>query len=209
MRGWQWYGTKTLQVVPYMPGTPVYRDGMLPFLYTKLKEDGNVAATFCGENKTMDEFVSYFHRIKTMQVLCTVGSPEDPNKLTAVGFSWVDNPRGVDGQRVAMPGEAFFKGSVRVSRYLAKLSLAYVMHDMRVDIFHGVQVASNFAAKNFAIRCGFRECAIIPNYHFVNGQLEDARVMILEAKEYLPKFFKWKEAIDLEEKSVEMSSVIA
>ena len=184
-----------------MPSSPVYRDGMLPYLYNRLKEENKVGLTFCGDEKNQDSFVSYFDRIKTMQVLCTIGSPEDPAKLTPVGFSWVDNPRGVDGQRVAMPGEAFFKGSERVSRSLAKLALAYVMHDMKVDIFHGVQVVSNYAARNFAIRCGFKEVAIIPKYHFVNGRLEDARIMILEAKEYLPRFFAWKEAIDLAEKT--------
>lgn len=197
MKGWQFYRTKTLQVVPYMKGTPVWLDGMLPFLYMKLKEEGKVAATFCGDNKTLDDFVSYFHRNGVMQVLCTVGTPEDPDRLVPVGFSWVDNPRGVDGQRVAMPGEAFFKGSEKVSRHLAKLSLGYAMHDLRIDIFHGVQCVSNFAAKNFSIRCGFKEVAIIPKYHFVDGHLEDARIMMLEAKDYLPKFFDWKESIDL------------
>jgi hypothetical protein len=29
MKGWGWYSTKTLQVVPLMPSTPVYVDGML------------------------------------------------------------------------------------------------------------------------------------------------------------------------------------
>lgn len=197
-KGWLWYGTKTLQVVPYMPGTPVYRDGVLPELYLRLRVENKVSLTFCGDDMTMDGFVSYFHRIKTMQVLCMVDEKKD---LNPVGFSWVDNPRGVDGQRVAMPGEAFFKGSERVSRSLAKLALGYVMHDMKVDIFHGVQVVSNYAARNFAIRCGFKEVAIIPKYHFVNGQLEDARIMMLEAKEYLPRFFAWKESIDLTEKT--------
>lgn len=197
MRGWRYYGFKNLQVVPYMEGTPVYRDGMLPFLYTKLKEEGKVAATFCGENKRMDNFIAYFDRIKTLQVLCTVN---ENDIMKPVGFSWVDSPRGIDGFRAAMPGEAFFKGSERVSRDLAKLALGYVMNDMKVDVFHGVQVASNIAARNFAIRCGFREVGLVPDYHFNDGKLEAARIMILYAKEYLPKFFKWKEERDLAEK---------
>ena len=31
---WDYYQTATLGVFPYMSGVPVYRDGMLPFLYT-------------------------------------------------------------------------------------------------------------------------------------------------------------------------------
>lgn len=205
MKGWQYYGTKTLQVIPYMPGTVVFRDGMLPYLYTRLREENKVALTFCGEDKSMDEFVSYFHRNKVMQVLCTV----EGEKTTPVGFSWVDNPRGEDGQRVAMPGEAFFKGSERVSRTLAKLALAYCMHDLRIDIFHGVQCVTNHPARNFSIRCGFKEVAIIPKYHFVNGHLEDARIMMLEAKDFLPPFFAWKEAIDLEENSEKPMEMIS
>ena len=212
MKGWQWYGVKGLQVCPYMQGSPVFTDGMLPFLYVRLKEEGRLEATFCGEHKTMDEFVCYFHRIKVLQVLCTVGVPEDPNRITPVGFSWVDNPRGVDGCRVAMPGEAFFKGSEKVSRDLCRLALAYAMHDLKIDVLHGVQTVNNYAARNIAIRLGFKEACVVPKYHIINGKFEDARVMILEAKEFLPRFFAWKEARDLadrEQNQVEMSVAIA
>jgi hypothetical protein len=194
---------KGLQVVPYLPGTPVYQDGVLAELYRRLRLENKVELTFCGENKSMDDFISYFHRIKLIQVLCTV---DEDGTLHPAGFSWVDNIRGPEGRRVAMPGEAFFKGSERVSRTLAKLSLAYVMHEMRISVFHGVQCVSNYPARNFAIRCGFKECAQIPKYHLVNGEWEDARIMILEAKDYLPGFWKWKEAIDQEQKPVEANS---
>ena len=195
MNGWSFYQTKTLAVVPYMPGTPVYRDGMLPFLYTKLKEEGKVSATFCGENKTMDSFVSYFDRIKTMQVLCRVGVEGDPRRIVPVGFSWVDNPRGEDGQRVAMPGEAFFDGASRTysARNLARLAIAYAFEDLQIDVLHGVQVVTNFAARNFSMKLGFKEVAIVPKYHFVDGELVGARVMMLEKKDFMPSFQRWFE----------------
>lgn len=205
MKGWRFYRTRDVGVFPYMPGTEVYVDGMLPFLYKKLDEEGKVAATFCGEKKSMDEFVSYFHRIKTMQVLCEIGDlidptadPNDPTSLRhlkPVGFSWVDTPVGVDGKRCAMPGEAFFDSASKRSsaRDLARLALGFVMNDMKVDIFHGVQLASNIAARNFSEKMGFKEVAIIPRRLYNNGELEDARIMMLTAEEFLPPFWEWIE----------------
>jgi RimJ/RimL family protein N-acetyltransferase len=201
MFGWQYYQTPKVGVFPYMRGTPVYRDGMLPFLYTKLKEENKVGRTFCGDYKTMDEFVSYFDRIKTMQVLCEIGEPTDPDnpdgekKLTPVGFSWIDSPVGVDGARCAMPGEAFFDNASRrqSARDLARLALGYAFNDLRIDIFHGVQLASNIAARNFSIKMGFKEVAIVPERLYNNGKLEDARVMMLRAEDYLPGFWLWLE----------------
>jgi hypothetical protein len=191
MNGWFWYGTSKLQVIPYMPGTVVYRDGMLPFLYTKLKEEGKVSATFCGDNKTMDEFVAYFNRIKVMQVLCRVTSD---NLYLPVGLSWVDNCRGVDGARVAMCGEAFFDGASRTrdARDLARLALAYAFEDLRIDVLHGVQVSSNFAARNFSAKLGFKKVAEVPNYHFICGELVDATVMMLKKTDFWPGFMDWR-----------------
>lgn len=201
MFGWQFYRTPSLGVFPYMAGVPVYRDGMLPFLYNKLKAEGKVALTFCGEEKTQDQFVSYFERTKVMQVLCEIGDlvdpeqPEGERKLTPVGFSWVDVPVGVDGARCAMPGEAFFDNASRRSsaRDLARLALGYAFHDLRINVFHGVQLASNIAARNFSMKLGFREVGLIPKRLYSNGQLEDARVMILTDEEFLPGFWLWLE----------------
>jgi hypothetical protein len=182
-----------------MPGTDVYVDGMLGWLYRRLKEENKVALTFCGENKTEDQFISFFDRLKTMQILCEIGPPEKPgdpgskSDLQPVGFSWVDAPVGVDGQRSAQPGEAFFHNASKRSsaRDLARLALAYTMNDLKIDVYHGIQLASNVAARNFALKVGFKEVAIVPRRLYHEGKLQDARVMMLEASEFLPPFWEW------------------
>ena len=102
---WDYYQTATLGVFPYMSGVPVYRDGMLPFLYTKAREAGKIEMIFCGDDLNMDMFVDFFHKRKTMQVL---GRIESDKTIMPVGFSWVDNPVGVDGARAALCGFGFF-----------------------------------------------------------------------------------------------------
>jgi hypothetical protein len=207
VKGWQFYRTKDVGVFPYMAGVEVFRDGMLPFLYTKLKQEGKVALTFCGENKTMDDFVAYIHRTKVMQVLCEFGeqtNPDNPEEraLIPVGFSWVDMPVGVDGARCAMPGEAFFDNASKRSsaRDLARLALGYAMHDLRINIFHGIQLASNIPARNFSIKMGFKEVGIIPKRLYHEGRLQDARVMMLTDEDFLPPFWEWIEGKHLEMK---------
>jgi len=169
---------------------------MLPYLYMRLKQDGNVATTFCGEHKTLEQFITYFDRLKTMQVLCTVN---ENNTVQPIGFSWLDNPRGVDGCRAAMPGFALFKGSSVWSRNVCRLGIAYWFHSLKIDILHGVQVASNIPARNFARRLGFKEVALIPEYHFVDGKLEAARIMSLKATDFMPDFWEWKKIHDIED----------
>lgn len=183
MRGWQYYGTKTLQIVPYMPGTPVYLDSMMPHLYFSLKKEGKIAATFCGEDKNLDEFISYFHRIKTAQILCRV---KEDLKLDPVGISWVDLPRGVDGARACQCGMAFFGAVTRTpdAQMLGWLGLAYWFEDMMIDVLHGVQLKSNVAARNFALKLGFIEVAEVPYWHYVDDKLEAARVMMLERAKF-------------------------
>lgn len=194
MRGWQYYGTKTLQIVPYMPGTPVYLDSMMPHLYFSLKKEGKIAATFCGEDKNLDEFISYFHRIKTMQVLCRVKENLD---LDPVGMSWIDLPRGQDGARACQIGMAFFGNVTRTpdAQDLACLGLAYMFEDLKIDVLHGIQLESNYKARNFAQKVGFREIAIVPKWHYVieggNAGLVDARVMILAKEYFMYSFEEW------------------
>ena len=52
VQGWRFYRTRDVGIFPYMPSVEVYRDGMLPYLYTKLKEENKVELCFCGEKKT-------------------------------------------------------------------------------------------------------------------------------------------------------------
>jgi hypothetical protein len=142
----------------------------------------------------MDSFISFHDKRKTLQVLCEI---EDDKTLKPVGYSWLDNPRGVDGQRAAMCGFCFFNGaSKRTSALdLARLGLGYWMIGMKVDVIHGVQLESNVAARNFAEHLGFRECAIVPKYHYSASakELVGARVMIIEKTDFVPVFDEWIE----------------
>ena len=188
MNGWQYYGTKTLQVCPCMKGTPVYRDGMLPYLYTRTREEGNIQATFCGDDLNMDAFVAFFEKRKTLQVLCTV---ENDKTLKPAGFSWVDMPKGIDGARSVSCGFCFFREARLVARDLARLAVAYCLIDLKVDVIFGVQLVTNIPALNFSRRLGFREACVVPKYLYADGALVDARVMILEGTDWLPGFEKW------------------
>lgn len=188
MFGWNWYGVKGLQVCPYMQGTPVFIDGMLSHIYFETKRLGRIEQTFCGDHFNLDRFVSYFDSLKTLQVLCTVTG----ETLKAVGYSWVASPKGVDGARSASPGFCFFE-DVRHARDLARLAVAYAFEDLRIDTLHGVQTVDNLAARNFSARLGFKEIAIVPDYHTVDGQFVAARVMMLRKSEFWPNFLSWKE----------------
>jgi len=192
---WDYYQTKDLAVVPYMPGTPVYRDGLLPMLYTRTLEEEKIESVFCGDILNMDSFVDFFVKRKTMQVLCEI---EDDKTLKPVGYSWLDNPKGVDGARAAMCGFCFFNGaSERESaRNLGWLGLGYWMNAMRVDVIHGVLLEDNIPARNFALKLGFAEVCVVPKYHYVasTGELTGARVMIIEKNDFIPTFEKWYES---------------
>jgi RimJ/RimL family protein N-acetyltransferase len=197
---WMFYQTRNLAMCPYMPGTPVYKDGMLPFLYTKAREEGKIESVFCGDDLNMDAFVAFFEKRKTLQVLCEV---ENDKTLKPCGFSWVDNPHGVDGARAAMCGFAFFDGASRrdSARDLARLGLGYWMLALKIDVIHGVLLESNTAARNFALHVGFRDVAVVPKYHYraSTGELVDARVMIIEKKDFTPEFDIWIESQKLVE----------
>jgi hypothetical protein len=215
MKGWMWYRTEDVGIFPYMKGVNVFRDGMLPWLYNKLKEENKIELTFCGEMKSQDEFVSYFHRIKVLQVLCELGprKPDGEQDQVPVGFSWIDVPVGVDGARCAMPGEAFFDNASKRSsaRDLARLALGYAFHDLRINVFHGVQLASNIPARNFSLKMGFKEIGIVPKRLYHEGKLQDARVMILEDTDFLPPFWEWIAGKHLEmkdQKPLEMKPAI-
>jgi hypothetical protein len=198
---WDYYQTEALGVFPYMPGTPVYRDGMLPFLYTKAREAGKIEMIFCGDDLNMDAFVDFFHKRKTMQVL---GRIEEDKTIRPVGFSWLDNPVGVDGARAALCGFGFFDDAGKTSdaRDLGRLGLAYWMVAMKVDVIHGIMLESNIAAKNFAEHLGFKQVAIVPKRHFHNGALEGARVTMIEKNDYLPGFEEWFELQRMEPASL-------
>ena len=194
MRGWGWYGTKTLQVIPYMPGTVVYVDGMLSHMYFELKRLGRIEQTFCGDKLNLDKFIHFFESIKTAQILCTI---QEDEKIVPVGMSWVNNPHGVDGARNLTCGFAFIKdGSSGTSdaRNLARLAIAYCFNDLRVDTIFGEQVADNIPARNFSLKLGFKEVAIVPDRHAIDGRLVAGRVMMLRKADFWPKFIQWKES---------------
>lgn len=190
MRTWLHYGTSRLQVVPHMPGTPVYRDATLPYVYNRLRMEDKIEGMFCGERKNQDSFVSYFDRIKTAQIACRVNQCGD---LEPVGITWCDLPRGQDGARACQCGMAYFGDVTRTwdARNLARLALAYTMIEMKIDVYHGVQLEDNFPARNFALKLGFEECGVIPSWHYRNGELVGARVMMLRAATFIPAFEEW------------------
>jgi len=191
---WDYYQTKDLAVVPYMSGTPVYTDEMLPFLYQKTREEGKIELTFCGDILNLEKFVAFFVKRGTMQVLAEV---EDDKTIKPVGYSWVDNPRGVDGSRGALVGFCFFKNSSKQesARNLGRLALGYMMNALRIDVLHGILLEENTQARDYCIRLGGREVGVVPRYHYSAsaGQLVGARVMIIEKETYLPEFDKWFE----------------
>lgn len=194
MNGWSWYGTKDLQVIPYMNGTPVYVDGMLPTLYERTKQEGKLERVFCGDELNLDGFVSFFHTRKTMQVLCEIA---ENKTIKPVGYSWVDLPKGVDGARSAHCGFCFFDDSSKRSsaRYLGRLGIAYWMIDLKINVLHGIMLESNTAARNYAKRLGFRTVAMVPRYHYSLSEKElvGARVVVLEDIDFLPFFSKWRD----------------
>lgn len=192
MNGWQFYGTKGLQLVPMMPNTPVYRDGALSALYYETRKEGKIETVFCGDDLNHDQFIAYFEKRKTLQVLCRV---EDDKTLKPRGYCWVDSPKGIDGARSAMCGFAFFGDASEDSaaRDLGRLGLAYWFEDLKIDVIHGILLESNIAARNYAKKLGFEECAIVPDYHFYQGELVGARVMICRATDFLPGFRLWRE----------------
>lgn len=192
MNGWQWYGTKDLQLVPHMPGTPIYKDGAVSLLYYQTRNEGKLKTVFCGDELNHDQFVAYFEKRKTLQVLCRV---EDNKDLKPRGYCWVDNPKGVDGARAAMCGFCFFGDATEDSaaRDLGMLGLAYWFNDLKIDVIHGIMLASNIPGRNFAQKLGFRECAIVPDYHYVDGHLAGARVMVCYESEWWPTFEQWRD----------------
>lgn len=190
---WHWYGTDGLQVVPYMPSTPVYNDRMLSYLYFETLKAGKIDLIFCGDTLNHDAFVNFFYTRKTMQVLCEVEGPD--HNLKPIGYSWLDLPRGVDGARAAHCGFSFFgeAGKRPAARDLGMLGLAYWMIAMKVNVVHGILLDANLAGRNYASRLGFKTIAVVPNYHFYEGRLEPARVMSLTDEEFLPLFKEWRE----------------
>ena len=187
MNGWLFYGTKTLQVVPYAPYAPVYLDNTLPHLYATTKEEGHIRTVFMDDEFNLEKFVVFFSK-RPMQVLCRV---EDNKDLKPCGYSWVDAPFGVDGARGALVGFCFFKDAVKVSRDLGKLGLAYFFIDLKIDILHGAILEHNTPALNYAKRLGFKTVAFVPKWRYVDGKMVGVHVVQLEKNDFLGGFEKW------------------
>jgi RimJ/RimL family protein N-acetyltransferase len=106
----------------------------------------------------------------------------------------------VDGARSAAIGFCFLNGASKRSsaRDLGRLGLAYMMEDLRIDTLHGILLESNLPGRNYALRLGFREVAVVPDYHYYEsdgvGSLVGARVMYLRKQEFLAGFQSWFES---------------
>jgi hypothetical protein len=201
MKGWAYYQTSTLALVPYMPGTPVYRDGVLVELYRRTRDEGKIDTIFCGDDLNLDAFVAYFEKRKTMQVLCKV---EDNKTLKPAGYCWADLPRGVDGAKAVMCGFCFFEEYIRIAKDLGRLGVAYWFEDLVIDVIHGVLLESNDTGAHYARLLGFKDVAVVPKYHYFRGELVDARVMMLEKKDFMPAFNDWFETQKEEQIPVEI-----
>jgi L-amino acid N-acyltransferase YncA len=188
MNGWDFYQTKDLALVPYMRGTPVYKDGVLPYLYSRTKEEGKIGRVFHDDLFNMDAFVAHFEARKTVQLLCRV---ERDRELKPLGYCWVDAPSGVDGARGAVCAFCFFREATRYCMDLGRLGLAYWMMDLGIDILHGVILDWNTPAINYAKRLGFRHVASVPKWRYVNDRLTDVLVMQIEKTDYQPVFESW------------------
>jgi RimJ/RimL family protein N-acetyltransferase len=189
---WTYYGTAGYQLVPMMEGTPVFKDGVLSALYYRTKEEGNIGNVFHEDSFGHDNFVAYFQKIRTLQVLCEVNAEEN---LKPVGYSWVDAPVGVDGARAVLCGFCFFDnaGKREAARALAMLGLAYWFIAMRIDVVHGAISEYNTTARNFSKRLGFREVALVPKWRYVDGRLTNVYVTTLEKEEFMPGFEEWRQ----------------
>lgn len=191
MIGWE-YMTKTAAVIPFSPGTVVYRDGMLSTLYYRTQEAGLLEKTFCGDNPTHDEFIRMYEpRKKVLQILCEVKSHgTEQEKAVPVGYSWIDRHHGVDGERAALCGFCFFKRT-RQLRPLGLLGIYYWINGLKIDVLHGVTLEENTPAQNYAYHLGFEFSAMVPRYHFYNGKLANALVVTLQKERWLPGFEAW------------------
>jgi hypothetical protein len=186
--GWTFYQTRDLAVVPYMEGSPVHRDGVLLDLYRRTRDEGKIETVFCGDKLNFDSFVAFFEKRKTLQILCRV---ENDRTLRPAGYCWIDMPRGVDGARAVMCGFCFFREATRVAVDLGKLGLAYWFEDMRADVIHGVLLESNKPGIHYALKLGFKDVCVVPEYLYAGGHLVGAQVMILRREEFMPGFDEW------------------
>ena len=187
--GWGFYGTKSLQMVPYMEGAPVYLDNTLPHLYARTKEEEHLPAVFHEDGFNLEKFIIFCAK-RPIQCLCKV---EDDKRLIPVGYSWVDAPYGIDGSRGALVGFCFFKDGIKVSRDLGRLGLAYMFIDLRIDILHGAILEFNTPALNYAKRLGFKTVAFVPKWKYVGGKMVGVHVVQLEKNDFMPKFSEWHE----------------
>jgi hypothetical protein len=194
MTGWE-YMTKDAAVVPFSPGTVVYRDGMLSTMYYKMKEAGLIEKTFCGDRIDHDHFIRMFDESKKiLQILCEVENNGTPTEnITPVGFAWVEAPKGVDGARAAMCGFAFFRRT-RYLRDLGMLGINYWMRALKITVIHGVLLQSNRPAIRYAHKLGFTTYATAPLFHFYKDDLVPAEAVVLESKDFLPAYDKWFES---------------
>lgn len=193
MTGWE-YMTKTAAVIPFSPGTVVYRDGMLSTLYYETKEAGLLEKTFCGDTPNHDDFIRMFSLDKkVLQILCEV-KEQGTSRETAhpVGYSWIDKSHGVDGARAALCGFCFIKRT-RQLRALGMLGLYYWFHGLKIDVLHGVTLDLNFPAQDYAAKLGFKVTAHVPEYHTYQKKLRGAVVVTLKASDFMATFEPWYE----------------
>ena len=194
MSDWK-YKTKNAAVIPFSPGSLVYRDGMLSTLYYRTKELGRLEYVMCGDNPTHDQFIRSFDESKKVtQILCEVENQGEPEEVVhPVGYSWLESSRGVDGARAALCGFAFIKRS-RYMIDLGMLGVAYWTEALKVDVVHGIMLEENKVAQKFAERIGFKRQSVAPKFSYHRGELVSSVLMMLDKNDFNPVFEKWFES---------------
>lgn len=187
------YQTEKVALIPYDRAWPIFPDGLLGHLYLRTKQDGLLDTVFCGcDPIDFDWVVGYLGSRKvTMQIYCLQEEGKPP---TPVGYCYVMGIGGRDGARKATFGFTFFKeywGRPEL-RDLVTLGLAYWMKELKIDVLHGITLRDNFLARNFARKFGFSEVATIPKFLYRQGELTDARVVMLSREEFEPRWQEWR-----------------
>jgi RimJ/RimL family protein N-acetyltransferase len=188
------YQTDKVALIPYDKAWPVFPDGVLGHLYLRTKQDRLAETVFCGgETFSFDWFVSFFAdtRKTVSQIYCLKNGAE----LIPIGYCWVSAASGRDGARRAPFGFLFFReywGRPEL-RDLVMLCLAYWFEVLKIDVLHGFTLADNFLAQNFARRFHFTEVGTVPKLLHRQGDLTDARVVMLEKDTFEPRLKAWRE----------------
>lgn len=176
------YQNERVALIPYASQWPVFPDGLLGHLYLRTKQDKRLELVF-DHGINFDKFVTYLSKKSlALQIYCL----KTEDQLIPCGYCWVDDFAGAEGARRAMFGLCFFKeyrGRPEVAE-LGWLSLAYWFRELHIDVLYGITMASNLQALLFARRFSFTTIGTCPRFLYRQGELTDAKVVLLERERF-------------------------